>query len=80
MATNEAGALLVKFLPEVQKSAILIREISAASLEQNQSIESINHSLKDYLALSTKTKRNFARNFRNIRRIRCARPIFKRPG
>ncbi|NJO70064.1 MAG: hypothetical protein HC830_12975 [Bacteroidetes bacterium] len=54
LATNEAGALLVKFLPEVQKSAILIREISAASLEQNQSIESINHSLKDYLALSQK--------------------------
>ncbi|MBN2520692.1 MAG: hypothetical protein JXB17_09325 [Bacteroidales bacterium] len=52
IATEEAGKLLIDFIPEIQKSASLIKEISIASIEQGSSIENISHSLKEFFKIS----------------------------
>lgn len=50
--TREAGELLIKILPEIQKSASLIKEISLARIDQHSSIENINGSLKEFFRIS----------------------------
>ncbi len=52
-ATEEAGKLLINFIPEIEKSALLIREISQANVEQRNSMESINSSLKEFFKTSS---------------------------
>jgi ligand-binding sensor domain-containing protein len=44
-----SGNLILSFIPEVQKTITLIREISQASVEQRDSIEQINNKLKDFI-------------------------------
>jgi methyl-accepting chemotaxis protein len=51
-ATEEAGKLLLEFVPRVQNSAQLINEITKANYEQSTSIENINNSLKDFFKIS----------------------------
>ncbi|HEX3006900.1 MAG TPA: two-component regulator propeller domain-containing protein, partial [Bacteroidales bacterium] len=51
-ATEEAGKLIMDFVPEIEKSVELINAIARSSVEQSSSIENINHSLKDFFTLS----------------------------
>jgi methyl-accepting chemotaxis protein len=41
----------LKFIPEVQKTGDIIKDISQASIEQRDSIENINNSLKHFLEI-----------------------------
>lgn len=54
LETKKVGQLIMDFIPEVQKAAILIKEISLASKDQNDSIENINYSLKEFFKISRK--------------------------
>jgi methyl-accepting chemotaxis protein len=53
LATELAGKLILEFIPEIQKSAMLMNKISIASSEQNASIDEINTSLKELTILSS---------------------------
>ncbi|HEX2934534.1 MAG TPA: two-component regulator propeller domain-containing protein [Bacteroidales bacterium] len=44
-----SGNIILKFIPEVQKTGDIIKNISQASIEQRDSIENINNSLKHFL-------------------------------
>ncbi len=44
--TQEAGNELEKILPDIQKTAQLVQEISAASLEQNEGAGQVNNSIQ----------------------------------
>ena len=50
--TNNVGKLIMDFVPEIQKSAQLIKEISSSSQEQNLTIENVNHSLREFFKTS----------------------------
>ncbi|MBF0462710.1 MAG: methyl-accepting chemotaxis protein [Magnetococcales bacterium] len=43
---EQAGGMLTKLLPDIEKTAGLIREISTSSREQNQGAGQINHSIQ----------------------------------
>jgi len=43
---DQAGQMLTKLVPEIQRTAELVQEISAASREQNQGAEQINKALQ----------------------------------
>lgn len=54
-ATEEAGKLLLDLAPEIERTAKLVQEISAASVEQNSGVDQINTSIQQ---LNTVTQQN----------------------
>lgn len=52
---KEAGKLLIEIIPEIEKTAILVQEITASNKEQRSSSELINHSVQ---FLSSATREN----------------------
>jgi methyl-accepting chemotaxis protein len=55
--TEEAGGLMMEIIPEIEKTAKLVQEISAASLEQSSGSEQVNNALQQ---LSQVTQQNAA--------------------
>ncbi len=49
--SKSSGKIILEFIPEILKVVELIKEISGASLEQRDSIESINNSLKGFIEI-----------------------------
>jgi phage antirepressor YoqD-like protein len=47
--SDVSGKIILGFIPEVQKTVSIIREISYASIEQRDYIEKVNSKLKDFL-------------------------------
>jgi len=45
-ATNESAKLINEMLPEIEKTARLVQEITAASMEQNSGADQINNALQ----------------------------------
>jgi len=77
-ATEEAGKLLVELTPEIERTAKLVQEISAASVEQNSGVDQINTSIQqlntvtqqnavvsDEIAKNAKALRDYADELRN---------------
>jgi methyl-accepting chemotaxis protein len=77
--TDEAGRLLYDIAPEIEKTAKLVQEITAASIEQNAGVEQINTSIQqlnhvtqqnalvsDEISKNSKTLHNFADELRDI--------------
>jgi methyl-accepting chemotaxis protein len=54
---DESGNLLQKIVPDIQKTAVLVQEISAASMEQNSGAGQINNAI---MQLNTVTQKNAA--------------------
>jgi methyl-accepting chemotaxis protein len=54
-ATEEAGKLLIELSPEIERTAKLVQEITAASVEQNSGVDQINTSIQQ---LNTITQQN----------------------
>jgi methyl-accepting chemotaxis protein len=54
---DESGVLLQKIVPDIQKTAILVQEISAASLEQNSGANQVNNAI---IQLNSVTQKNAA--------------------
>ncbi len=52
--TEEVGALIMDFIPEVQRSARLIHEISSFSKEQDFAVDNVFSSLKSFFGISKK--------------------------
>lgn len=52
--TGKVGKMINDFIPEVRRSAQLIQEISQSSEHQNDAIENINSSLKEFFKISRK--------------------------
>lgn len=52
---DESGRLLEKIVPDIQKTAVLVQEIAAASLEQNSGASQVNNAI---MQLNTVTQRN----------------------
>ncbi len=52
---DDSGKLLQKIVPDIQKTAVLVQEIAAASLEQNSGANQINGAI---MQLNTVTQRN----------------------
>ena len=48
METEQVEALIQEFIPEVQKSAELIKQISHSSGSQTESVSQVNQSLKRF--------------------------------
>nr|WP_321257886.1 methyl-accepting chemotaxis protein [uncultured Pseudodesulfovibrio sp.] len=44
---DQAGAMLTKMVPDIRKTADLVQEISAASIEQNTGAQEINRAIQD---------------------------------
>lgn len=55
--TEEAGELMLKIIPEIGKTAKLVQEISAASLEQNSGADQVNNAIQQ---LNQVTQQNAA--------------------
>jgi methyl-accepting chemotaxis protein len=55
--TEEAGELMSKIIPEIGKTAKLVQEISAASLEQNSGADQVNNAIQQ---LNQVTQQNAA--------------------
>jgi len=55
--TEDAGALMGKIMPEIGKTAKLVQEISAASLEQNSGADQVNNAIQQ---LNQVTQQNAA--------------------
>ena len=55
IATDESGKLLVELAPEIERTAKLVQEITAASVEQNSGVDQINTSIQQ---LNTVTQQN----------------------
>lgn len=55
--TEEAGELMAKIIPEIGKTAKLVQEISAASLEQNSGADQVNNAIQQ---LNQVTQQNAA--------------------
>ncbi|NOQ23852.1 MAG: HAMP domain-containing protein [Bacteroidales bacterium] len=55
--TEEAGGLMMEIIPDIEKTAKLVQEISAASLEQNSGTDQINGAIQQ---LSQVTQQNAA--------------------
>jgi methyl-accepting chemotaxis protein len=45
-ATEDSGKLLVEIAPQIEKTAKLVQEITAASIEQNAGVDQINNSIQ----------------------------------
>jgi len=56
-ATEDAGVLMGKIIPEIGKTAKLVQEISAASLEQNSGADQVNNAIQQ---LNQVTQQNAA--------------------
>lgn len=56
-SSNEASSLIETITPQIEKTAVLVREISAASIEQVTGVEQINLALQE---LNQVTQRNAA--------------------
>lgn len=54
---DESGLLLKKIVPDIQKTAILVQEISAASMEQNAGASQVNNAI---MQLNSVTQKNAA--------------------
>jgi len=54
---DESGILLQKIVPDIQKTALLVQEISAASLEQNSGANQVNNAI---MQLNVVTQKNAA--------------------
>jgi methyl-accepting chemotaxis protein len=54
---DESGKLLQKIVPDIQKTAVLVQEIAAASLEQNSGANQVNNAI---MQLNTVTQKNAA--------------------
>jgi methyl-accepting chemotaxis protein len=54
---DESGVLLQKIVPDIQKTALLVQEIAAASLEQNSGANQVNNAI---MQLNTVTQKNAA--------------------
>ncbi len=54
---DESGILLQKIVPDIQKTALLVQEISAASLEQNSGANQVNNAI---MQLNSVTQKNAA--------------------
>ena len=46
VTTEEAGAALYNIVPEIEKTAKLVQDITAASIEQNTGVDQINNSIQ----------------------------------
>ena len=55
--TEENGKLLEELIPEIEKTSKLVQEITAASMEQNNSTKQVNHAIQQ---LTHVTQRNAA--------------------
>ena len=44
---EQAGAIIDKLVPDIQKTAALVQEISTASMEQSQGVGQINHAVQE---------------------------------
>lgn len=44
--TEDAGTLMVKIIPEVEKTSHLVQEIASASMEQNSGAEQVNNAIQ----------------------------------
>lgn len=55
--TEDAGSLMAKIIPDIEKTAKLVQEISAASLEQNSGADQINNAIQQ---LNQVTQQNAA--------------------
>jgi methyl-accepting chemotaxis protein len=55
--TEESGNLMIQIIPEIDKTAKLVQEITAASLEQNSGSDQINNAIQQ---LNTVTQQNAA--------------------
>ncbi|HEX2934688.1 MAG TPA: methyl-accepting chemotaxis protein [Bacteroidales bacterium] len=54
---DESGTILQKIVPDIQKTAVLVQEIAAASMEQNSGVNQINNAV---MQLNTVTQKNAA--------------------
>ena len=54
---DDSGKLLQKIVPDIQKTAVLVQEIAAASLEQNSGANQVNSAI---MQLNTVTQKNAA--------------------
>lgn len=55
--TEDAGSLMMKIIPDIDKTAKLVQEITASSLEQNSGSDQINNAIQQ---LNTVTQHNAA--------------------
>lgn len=51
---DESGVLLQKIVPDIQKTALLVQEIAAASLEQNAGANQVNNAITQLNAVTQK--------------------------
>jgi methyl-accepting chemotaxis protein len=51
---DESGVLLQKIVPDIQKTALLVQEIAAASLEQNSGANQVNNAIMQLNAVTQK--------------------------
>ena len=51
---DESGILLQKIVPDIQRTAVLVQEISAASLEQNSGANQVNNAIMQLNAVTQK--------------------------
>lgn len=51
---DESGQLLQKIVPDIQKTAVLVQEIAAASLEQNSGANQVNNAIMQLNAVTQK--------------------------
>jgi methyl-accepting chemotaxis protein len=51
---NESGILLQKIVPDIQRTALLVQEIAAASLEQNSGANQVNNAIMQLNAVTQK--------------------------
>jgi methyl-accepting chemotaxis protein len=51
---DESGKLLTKIVPDIQKTAILVQEIAAASMEQNAGANQVNNAVMQLNAVTQK--------------------------
>jgi methyl-accepting chemotaxis protein len=54
---DESGIILQKIVPDIQKTAVLVQEIAAASLEQNSGANQVNNAI---MQLNSVTQKNAA--------------------
>jgi methyl-accepting chemotaxis protein len=77
--TEEAGKLLVEIAPEIERTAKLVQEITAASVEQNAGVDQINNAIQqlnqvtqqnavvsDEMSKNSKALKDYAVELKNI--------------
>lgn len=45
--TNKSGELLLNIIPDIEKTTLLVQEIAAASIEQSNGANQVNHAIQD---------------------------------